>query len=809
MALIINIFPEILFRTFIRMKEDINELLTVDLALDVTQFKFDRDIKTGELVQFKESVLESNYNENAKTSVSLKRAPGPLNEFRGNPTNLPFKPAAMEIKQSSSENNECSNKNEGFIDLTELNNLLKAAPSFEPVSFDETDSLVTNDSFKLNQEIEDDLMNKIKAQTEGIDLFVNKDVLTGDTTENEQEKVDIKKRAKIIELQIKDYIAVERHGTDYAIVLDCNKPIANFDEQIINPAKKYPFELDIFQKQAILHLEKHENVFVAAHTSAGKTVVAEYAISMSKRNLTRVIYTAPIKALSNQKYRDFKIEFKDVGLITGDVQIKPEASCLVMTTEILLQMIYNGSDVIRDLEWVIFDEVHYVNDPERGHVWEEVFIMLPDHVNLVLLSATVSNIVEFADWLGRVRNRKTFVVYTYRRPVPLEHFLYTGSNGKTMDERFLIVDKEGKFILKGYKDAEGKKNERLKKHQTNFGPKERRDTVSWQVERNIYINLIRHLKKEDKLPTICFTFSRKRCDDNATMLMSIETLDLNTGEEKGRTLKFIQRHLYTRLKQDDMKLPQVLNTIEMLKCGFGVHHSGILPILKEITEILFCQGLVKVLFATETFAMGVNMPARTVVFDSIKKHDGRNLRNLLPSEYIQMAGRAGRRGKDLTGTVILLCKALVPDLIDLQAMMLGKASQLESQFRITYSMVLNLLRAREQLGIENILEKSFGEHKNVDKTTLLPEYYSRIQVLKELNYLNRHMCLEMKGRVACLMSEHELVITEMLMDNLLSDLTPEEIAALLSAFVFQQKVEEEPSESYPILKEVNFSYTLS
>ena len=203
-------------------------------------------------------------------------------------------------------------------------------------------------------------------------------------------------------------------------------------------AFQWPFELDTFQKQAVLKLEQAESVFVAAHTSAGKTVVAEYAIALSQKHMTRTIYTSPIKALSNQKFRDFKDTFNDVGLVTGDIQINPAATCLIMTTEILRSMLYNGSDIIRDLEWVVFDEVHYINDPERGVVWEEVLILLPEHVGIIMLSATVPNTLEFADWVGRTKKKKIWVISTPKRPVPLEHYLYTGSSGKTRDERFLL-----------------------------------------------------------------------------------------------------------------------------------------------------------------------------------------------------------------------------------------------------------------------------------------------------------------------------------------------------------------------------------
>lgn len=232
-------------------------------------------------------------------------------------------------------------------------------------------------------------------------------------------------------------------------MLDCSKPVTDFNDRIPEMAHKYKFELDTFQKQAILQLEKHNHVFVAAHTSAGKTVVAEYAIALSLKHMTRTIYTSPIKALSNQKYRDFRHTFKDVGLITGDFQINQTAGCLIMTTEILRSMLFNGSDVTRDLEFVIFDEVHYINDKERGHVWEQVLILLPAHVTVVLLSATVPNTIEFADWLGRMYQKKVYVVRTLERPVPLQHYLYTGTGGSTKNNRFLVLNETNMWVQDG------------------------------------------------------------------------------------------------------------------------------------------------------------------------------------------------------------------------------------------------------------------------------------------------------------------------------------------------------------------------
>ncbi|KAJ6653457.1 hypothetical protein lerEdw1_009211 [Lerista edwardsae] len=338
---------------------------------------------------------------------------------------------------------------------------------------------------------------------------------------------------------------------------------------------------------------------------------------------------------------------------------------------------------------------------QRGVVWEEVLIMLPDHVNIILLSATVPNTLEFADWIGRIKRKKIYVISTLKRPVPLEHYLYTGNSQKTQNELFLLVDARGTFLTKGL-------------HLSSV-------FLNFPQDKNIWLSLIDMLRKKDQLPVVAFTFSRNRCDDNASMLT---TVDLTTTTEKSEIHVFFQKCI-SRLKGTDRQLPQVrrrcasvtgtpkrvvavLHTVDLLKRGIGVHHSGILPILKEVVEMLFSKGLVKILFATETFAMGVNMPARTVVFDSVRKHDGANFRDLVPAEYIQMAGRAGRRGLDTTGMVIILCKNQVPEMADLHRMMLGKPTQLQSQFRLTYTMILNLLRV-EALRVEDMMKRSFSE----------------------------------------------------------------------------------------------------
>lgn len=550
------------------------------------------------------------------------------------------------------------------------------------------------------------------------------------------------------------------NGKQWAHMVDVNREIPDFKVLVPEMARLWPFELDVFQKEAIYHLENGDSVFVAAHTSAGKTVVAEYAIALSAKHMTKTIYTSPIKALSNQKFRDFRHEFDDVGILTGDVQVNPEASCLIMTTEILRSMLYRGADLLRDVEFVIFDEVHYVNDLERGVVWEEVIIMLPEHVTLILLSATVPNTYEFASWVGRTKKKDIYVISTPKRPVPLEHYLWAD---KAM---YKIVDADKKFLDKGWiganaamagrkgktttSDQRGDFNGRTNRTQSQSGGSTRgnqrggaqsrgrgqplRTTgniartgrgggrTSAAQDKNIWVHLVQHLKKQALLPACIFVFSKRRCEENADALSNV---DFCTSTEKSNVHMIIEKSL-ARLKIEDKMLPQIKRLRELLSRGIAVHHGGLLPIVKELVEILFAKSLVKVLFATETFAMGLNLPTRTVIFSGFRKHDGRSFRDLLPGEYTQMAGRAGRRGLDLVGTVIIVASGVdeAPPVYVLKRMMLGDPTRLRSQFRLTYNMILNLLRV-EALKIEEMIKRSFSENAT---QALLPEQEKQVKL---------------------------------------------------------------------------------
>lgn len=422
----------------------------------------------------------------------------------------------------------------------------------------------------------------------------------------------------------------------------------SLQESSKTPAKEYKFVLDAFQQRSVNCLEKGESVLVSAHTSAGKTVVAEYAIAMALRDGQRVVYTSPIKALSNQKYRELSEEFGDVGLMTGDVVLNPSASCLVMTTEILRNMLYRGSEIMREVQWVIYDEIHYMSDKNRGVVWEESMILLPHKVRYVFLSATIPNAREFCLWIAKLHNQPVNVVYTDKRPTPLQHYVFpVGGTGL-----HIIVDQAGTFkdlnFARALSDLNSSKEPKQMYIKSNSKFDARRQKSAKKAGEILKVVKMLFAKKFD--PVICFAFSKRDCETNA---MEISKLDLTNSEEK-KQISEIFRNAIDGLSDEDKKLPQVVDILPLLQQGIGIHHSGLLPILKEVTEILFQEGYLKVLFSTETFAMGLNMPARTCVFTSITKFDGTDQRLISPGEYIQMSGRAGRRGLDDKGIVIMI-----------------------------------------------------------------------------------------------------------------------------------------------------------
>nr|AJA32487.1 helicase SKI2W [Nosema pernyi] len=536
---------------------------------------------------------------------------------------------------------------------------------------------------------------------------------------------------------------------------------AYVDESILD----INFTPDIFQRQAFYFLSRHESIFVSAHTSSGKTLVAEYAISLAEKSSSRTIYTSPIKALSNQKFYDFKHKYEDVGIITGDVQVNSTAKCLIMTTEILRNLIYKNNDLLHNTKYIIFDEVHYINDQDRGVVWEECIIMMPKHITLILLSATIPNSKEFSDWVGRTRNRCVYIISTDKRPVPLEHLIYL--------DREVYAVREPKKNLVPSKTLGQKANSNFKH---NILPYSKR---SLPVGRFKILDLANFVVRKRLTPTIFFCFSKRKCD---TLLDSLNTLELTTIQEKKQINEFLSKAI-GQLPQSDRSLPQIVRMKNSVVHGIAVHHGALLPFVKECVEILFSLNLVKLLIATETFAMGVNMPAKSVAFLSISKIDGDVFRNLTTGEYTQMSGRAGRRGMDKVGTV-LIADEKNPSINVIQKIIEGTPLKLNSQFKLSFSLILTALRSN--IKVEDIMRKSYKEHskqKNEDKDLIRLialedgskrvecfDIYQYINILEELCFVNATMLRKHKplkpGDIVMLKNNSLCEITEIFDDKL-------------------------------------------
>ena len=375
------------------------------------------------------------------------------------------------------------------------------------------------------------------------------------------------------------------------------------------------FTLDKFQEDAINAMDAGDSVVVSAATGTGKTLIADYVIQKAITENVKAVYTAPIKALSNQKFREFKALYGDkVGMLTGDIVINPGGSILIMTTEIYRNMLAEQSPDIADIKYVIFDEIHFINDIERGTVWEESIIFSPNSVRFLCLSATIPNYQQFADWISSIKEHNVQTVNYMKRAVPLNHLCYDIELGIT------TIDQVQKV-------TGGKRPPRPSKSQSRDKRKQRPQTPS-------HIELIKELEIKEQLPAIFFSFSRALCEKRAKELSKKRSF-ANPAEYK-QIVEITNAHMTDAIKH----MHSTRDLKEVLAKGIGVHHAGMLPKQKEIVELLFDKGLLKVLYATETFAVGINMPAKTVCFGSLEKYDGISFRLLNSKEYFQLARRA-------------------------------------------------------------------------------------------------------------------------------------------------------------------------
>lgn len=483
-------------------------------------------------------------------------------------------------------------------------------------------------------------------------------------------------------------------------------------------ASLFPFPLDDFQIEAIDHLSRGESVVVCAPTGSGKTVIAEYAVEMALRTGRRCYYTTPLKALSNQKFGDFKKKYGDsgVGLLTGDISINRDAPVVVMTTEVFRNMLYGThlGAVDRNLSQVshvVLDECHYMNDAERGTVWEESIIYCPPDIQLVALSATIANAQELTDWIDQTHGPTNLVLSTFR-PVPLRFYYFGGAKLFHLFHSGGGLNGQIKSIFGKKHDRFGKKPPRGRKMEPLPDPRD----------------VLRELAAKDMLPAIYFLFSRRGCEEAMRKANDITLLNRNESIKLASEVEALIKD------NDNLRTHPHLPYIYK---GIAVHHAGMLPSWKVLVEKLFQKGLIKAVFATETLAAGINMPARTTVISAISKRSDEGHRTLRASEFLQMSGRAGRRGMDEVGHVVVL-RHPFEHVEDVAKLASAPADALSSRFTPSYGMVLNLLQRHSGPESRELIERSFGQF--VINKELEPLFEQKMAIEAELEQLSKPLC---------------------------------------------------------------------
>ena len=517
--------------------------------------------------------------------------------------------------------------------------------------------------------------------------------------------------------------------------------------------------LDPFQIQAINALEQQKTVVVSAATGTGKTVIAEFIIDECLRKTEKkIIYTAPIKALSNQKFRDFKNQYGEeyIGILTGDIVINPHAPILIMTTEIYRNMLLQQDPIIQDISYVVFDEIHFMNDPERGTVWEEAILFSPPYIRFLCLSATIPNAKEFAAWLKTMRDHQVEIVTCQKRAVPLHQFLYDGYKG--------FVDRE-----RVYPTEQQKKRKKKKKNT-------RQKAVSpGQVV----------LELNEKIPVIVFSFSRKQCEEEAKRLQKRKSF-IKDSETK----KQIQDICIKYFSPEIQALTSTKDLVQSLSKGIGYHHAGLLPQQRFAVEELFSKGLLPVLFATETFAVGVNMPAKTVILNGLRKFDGQRFRTITSKEYFQLAGRAGRRGIDTEGYVITLLHENESSNEYLRISQ-KDTEPIQSQFTLSLNTVLNMVDSYSKEEIDMFLKKNFHafrrQHVTHKQVRMKTSFTRKIKLLQRMGYLTQERTLTKKGLFAKKIYFEEVLISELFATDLYQKLSDTELLQVIAGIIYERR----------------------
>ncbi len=533
--------------------------------------------------------------------------------------------------------------------------------------------------------------------------------------------------------------------------------------------------LDKFQEDAIAAIEKNHSVVVSAPTGSGKTLIADYIINKDVRKGIRVIYTAPIKALSNQKYKDFCEEYGEdkIGLLTGDIVRNHDAPILIMTTEIYRNMALTNDPLMDNISYVVFDEIHYINDVERGYVWEESIIFSNPKIRFLCLSATIPNAKQFASWIEAVKKHKVDVIKHNRREVPLAKKFYDSELGITTLEQIRDV-----AHIPDYRYIRGRKRFRRPR-----------------IKAPSHIELIKEIK--DKLPCLFFNFSRKKCQDNANELMNAKIFDNNP-----KITSFVRKKLEGAPKEiRELESSQLL--FRTLSFGIAFHHAGLIPLIKEIVEELFSQGLIRVLYTTETFAVGINMPAKSVCFESLRKYDGINFRFLNSKEYFQIAGRAGRRGIDKEGFSYAMIDRRDFDYGVIRGITDLDKDPIKSQFRLSVNTVLNLVKNHTPGEIDVILKNNFFTYqkfgKNFAKIRRNVFSYSFEKTKKKLIRMGyiKNGKLTSKGEFSSKIYSDEILIGEIFATDFYFDLNEYQILMILACLAYEPRAKTEFYKDYP------------
>jgi len=533
------------------------------------------------------------------------------------------------------------------------------------------------------------------------------------------------------------------------------------------------FTLDKFQEDAIASVEKNNSVLVSAPTGSGKTLIADYIIDKDIKSGKRVIYTAPIKALSNQKYKDFTEQYgvENIGLITGDIVVNSDAQVLIMTAEIYRNMAIIRDPVLDSVSYCIMDEVHYISDEERGYIWEESIIFSPPHIRFLFLSATIPNSDEFSQWVMSVKHHQVDVIKHHIRPVPLDRKFYDSELGITTLEQI-------------------KEKKELDRH-PNYDPYRRQHFKKPKIPLPDYKELISDLKSAEKLPCIYFVFSRAKTQEFAVELA--RTQDFLSPQEKQKQIGETGVE-FRKVSSEIMSLRSVHDLRQCLPKGIAFHNAGMLPDIKHIVEKLFGMGLIKVLFATETFAVGINMPAKTVCFDSLRKHTKMGFRNLTSKEYFQLSGRAGRRGIDKEGLSVAVIHRPSAEIDKIEVFTRADVLPLKSAFQLTYNTVLNMINLHSPEEIQRLLQMNLYTYQQLsgrnNQNRVLGSIKARftklVKTLTALGYIHDGKLTEI-GVFATKIFADELEVSQMFKGKLDYDLNEHVILLLLAALTYEGK----------------------